>query len=106
MEDWLEGAAAALDVERIDPDEARLVLRLARDVAHGVERRMAPLASYLAGLAAGRALDGAEGQDGLSNRVATLRDIVATLQPLIGPEGEGPLRRDDPEQEQRGPMDG
>ncbi|WP_434003283.1 DUF6457 domain-containing protein [Candidatus Dormibacter sp.] len=39
---------------RLTPDEARELLELARVVAHSSERRFAPLATYLAGCAAGR----------------------------------------------------
>jgi len=48
---------AALGItELIDPPETtKLVLDLARDVAHGVARPAAPLTAYLLGVAVGRA---------------------------------------------------
>ena len=49
MDDWLDRFADALDVARLGPDEVNALLDLARVVAHGTERRNAPLAAYLAG---------------------------------------------------------
>jgi hypothetical protein len=52
-EDWTSRAKTSLGIdEAIDEDD---VLDLARVVAHGVERKMAPVSTFLAGLAAGRA---------------------------------------------------
>jgi hypothetical protein len=82
------------------------VLRLARDVAHGVERKVAPLASYLAGAAAGRASAGATGPDAAARRMEALGSIVATLGPSIPRVGDGPLSRSDPERGLDGPSDG
>ncbi|MHA3702547.1 DUF6457 domain-containing protein [Jatrophihabitans sp. YIM 134969] len=54
MTTWLEEAAAALDLPAgVVP--VTLLLDLARDAAHGVARPAAPLTTFLAGLAAGRA---------------------------------------------------
>ena len=52
MDPWLDRFADALHVPRIDPGEADALLDLARVVAHGTERKNAPLATYLAGRAA------------------------------------------------------
>ena len=49
MDDWLDRFADALHVSRLDPNEADALLDLARVVAHGTERKNAPLAAYLAG---------------------------------------------------------
>lgn len=52
-EDWTARAAAELGIdEAIDTDD---ILDLARVVAHEVERKMAPVSTFLAGLAAGKA---------------------------------------------------
>ncbi|MEA2499698.1 MAG: hypothetical protein QOH26_2103, partial [Actinomycetota bacterium] len=51
-DEWLNELATALGVEA-DMDETEL-LDVARVVAHGVERRAAPLTTFLIGLAAGR----------------------------------------------------
>jgi hypothetical protein len=55
MADWLETFAAALDENLSDQtsgvgaEERNLLLGLAREVAHGTERKNAPLATYIAG---------------------------------------------------------
>ena len=54
MDDWMNTVCAELDVPRPDMN---LVLDLARDVAHGVERAAAPLTAYLYGVAVGRGAD-------------------------------------------------
>lgn len=53
LDRWVEAACAELGV---DPGavDSRLVLDLARDVAHGVDRPAAPLTAYLLGVAAGQ----------------------------------------------------
>jgi hypothetical protein len=54
VEEWLDALAEALDVPRIEPKEMGAVLKLAREVAHGVERKLAPASTFLAGLYVGR----------------------------------------------------
>lgn len=53
LQEWTDAACAELG---IDPAAApaRVVLDLARDVAHQIERPAAPLTAYLLGLAVGR----------------------------------------------------
>ena len=50
LHDWIDELCDALDIE-IDLDDG-LVLDLARDVAHAVERPAAPLSTFLLGYAA------------------------------------------------------
>ena len=50
LHDWIDELCDALDIET-ELDEA-LVLDLARDVAHGVERPAAPITTFLLGYAA------------------------------------------------------
>nr|WP_239075460.1 DUF6457 domain-containing protein [Planosporangium flavigriseum] len=47
----------ALELTPAHPDEHKLVLDIARDVAHGVLRPAAPVSAYLLGLAVGRGAD-------------------------------------------------
>ena len=49
MDPWLDRLADVLQVPRLDPADVDAVLDLARVVAHGTERRNAPLAAYLVG---------------------------------------------------------
>ena len=53
LDEWTAQVCTAL---RIDPAamDARAVLDVARDVAHGVARPAAPLTAYLLGVAVGR----------------------------------------------------
>jgi hypothetical protein len=83
VDDWIERAADALGEDRLRAEETSLVLRLARDVAHGAERRMAPLAAFLAGAAAGRAVS--------DERLTRLRTAVDELERLL------PAAADDPD---------
>ena len=46
--DWPDRYAAALELE-LGEEEVDAILDLARDVAHGTERRFAPLTTYLTG---------------------------------------------------------
>lgn len=52
MDDWLQHVASELGVE--PPAGVEPLLDAARVVAHSVERRAAPLTTYLIGLAAAR----------------------------------------------------
>ena len=48
MDDWPARYSTALGLDLSD-DEVEAILDLARDVAHGTERRFAPLSAYVAG---------------------------------------------------------
>ena len=52
MDDWLDRFADVLEVPRLDPAEVGAILDMARVVAHGTERKNAPLAAFLAGRSA------------------------------------------------------
>jgi hypothetical protein len=82
MEAWLDGMAAALDEEPLTDQEVGLALRLAREVAHRVERKAAPMAAYLAGVRSGR-LAGR----GMT-RAEAFREVVAAVTPLL-PAADG-----------------
>lgn len=68
LQAWTEAACGELGIDPADLD-TRIVLDLAREVAHQVERPAAPLTAYLLGLAVGRgraAADAAERLNGLA----------------------------------------
>ncbi|MEO5711099.1 MAG: DUF6457 domain-containing protein [Nocardioidaceae bacterium] len=87
LRDWINELCDALDIET-ELDEA-LVLDVARDVAHGVERPAAPITTYLLGYAAavhgaspatveelaGRASALAEKWDGRTTEVERVEDV-------------------------------
>jgi hypothetical protein len=53
MEDWIDRFADALGQEHVPPKDMGALLKMSRQVAHGVERKYAPLATYLAGVFVG-----------------------------------------------------
>lgn len=55
LQDWTDAVVAALDLP--DTPDVALVLDLAREVAHGVERPAAPVTTYLVGQAVARGAD-------------------------------------------------
>jgi hypothetical protein len=71
----------ALDELGIDPEtlDRELVLAVARDVAHSVTRRAAPLATYLLGVAVGR---GASAADAAA-RLTRLADVWLARGPQL-----------------------
>lgn len=71
---WLERYADELGVAELTDDEVARLLVLARDVAHGTERRYAPLSTFLAGVAVGA---------GEADRAAALDRAVVSAQRLL-----------------------
>jgi hypothetical protein len=57
MDEWTARVRDALELTPAHPEEHKLILDLARDVAHGVLRPAAPVSAYLLGLAVGRGAD-------------------------------------------------
>ena len=55
LDEWTSSVCEAPDIPA-DLLATKLVLDVARDVAHGVARPAAPLTAYLAGVAVGRGL--------------------------------------------------
>lgn len=84
MSGWIDDLAEALEVDPLTDPETDRLLRVARDVAHRVERKGAPLASFLLGMhVARRTTDG-------SLRAAALDDTIALAEALLPPEPEQP----------------
>jgi hypothetical protein len=77
-EEWLKRLADALDDQPITSTEFGKVLKLAREVAHGVERKLAPLAAFLAGVHVGRrAAEGGSREEALAEAVAAAGALLA-----------------------------
>lgn len=72
LHDWIDELCDVLDVEA-EIDES-LILDVARDAAHSVERPAAPLTTYLLGYAAGVQGAGAEGVERLAARAQALAE--------------------------------
>jgi hypothetical protein len=68
MDDWIDRFADALGEERISPKDMGALLKMTRQVAHGVDRRFAPLSTYLAGVYVGRRTAAGEEPDAALRR--------------------------------------
>jgi uncharacterized protein DUF6457 len=68
-----------IEVPRLDPHLAEELLDFSRVVAHTRERRFAPLATYIAGVAAGR-----------MKRDAEIGEIVKAIRLRYEPQEESP----------------
>jgi hypothetical protein len=72
--DPLDRMAAALELQAPTGRESARVLELARDVAHGTERRITPLATLLLGMSVQRRIDaGATREEAIDAAIADLR---------------------------------
>jgi hypothetical protein len=79
MEDWLNTAAGDLGVDPIDDDMQEHLLGVARDVAHGVERKLTPIATYMLGEAVQRRVSGGETRaSAFSSALADLERAIAS----------------------------
>ena len=74
MDEWLAELATTLGTEPAGPGEIAELLDVARDVAHGVERKATPVATYLLGLTVQRRIgEGASRAEALEGALADLR---------------------------------
>ena len=80
MDDWLDELARALGEVPLTSAETTQLLDAAGDVAHRVERKMAPLSAFVIGCAVGRKL--ASG----GSRTETLSDTLRQLELLLPPK--------------------
>ncbi len=77
MEDWLNTAAGDLGVDPIDDDTQERLLGVARDVAHGVERKLTPIATYMLGEAVQRRVSAGEARaSAFSSALADLERAI------------------------------
>jgi hypothetical protein len=83
MDSWIDRLAVSLGEDALTPGETARLLGLARDVAHGVERKITPLAAFLIGSSVGRSL--ARGTPRTDALDAAFRTVQALL-PEPGPQ--------------------
>lgn len=77
--DWLDQLATTLGLDPLGPDEMNDLLDAARDVAHGVERKITPLAAFVLGMAVrDRVAGGADREAALADTLSELRRLLAT----------------------------
>lgn len=83
MDAWLQGLATTLGVDPLTDEQVMELLGVARDVAHGVERRATPLATFLLGAAAQRRIGhGTTAADAFTD---ALTELQTTLPPAPPP---------------------
>jgi Domain of unknown function (DUF6457) len=74
MDDWLRTVAITLGVDPLDEGQIAELLDVARDVAHTVERKATPMATFLLGAAVQRRIGhGATAPDAFQDAVVELR---------------------------------
>jgi hypothetical protein len=77
MEEWLRELAGRLGVDPLNDDQVEGLLVVARDVAHGVERRATPVATFLLGAAVQRKINhGATATDAFADALVDLRAML------------------------------
>jgi len=82
MDAWLESLATTLGVDPLTDDQVMELLGVARDVAHGVERRATPLATFLLGAAAQRRIGhGATAADAFADAITELQTTLPPSPP-------------------------
>lgn len=84
---WSEQVESVTGIAAWDRVETDLILDLARVVAHGTERRFAPLTAYAMGVAVGQQL-GAEA-DQAEARQDALRALVVALTEAVEDQAPG-----------------
>jgi hypothetical protein len=83
MDAWLGALATTLGVDPLTDDQVMELLGVARDIAHGVERRATPLATFLLGAATQRRIaHGATAADAFAD---ALTELQTTLPPPAPP---------------------
>ena len=83
MDAWLGALATTLGVDPLAEDQVMELLGVARDIAHGVERRATPLATFLLGAATQRRIGhGATAADAFTD---ALIELQSTLPPPAPP---------------------
>ena len=79
MDDWLERYARQLGIPPLGDEETVALLDLAREVAHGSQRRFAPLSTFLAGVLVGAQV----GADTGAVRLDTIRRAAGIAHGLL-----------------------
>jgi hypothetical protein len=86
VEEWIDRFAAELGEQPVAPAEMGRLLKVSREVAHRVERKFAPLSTFVVGSYVGRRVaEGASREDAIAEAVEAATRLL--------PEGE-PDERD------------
>jgi len=77
MDEWLERLSITIGVDPLSEEQGEELLVAARDVAHGVERKITPLATFLLGAAVQREIGhGRTHGEAFDQVMASLRTIL------------------------------
>jgi len=77
MDEWLQRLSITIGVDPLTDEQAEELLVAARDVAHGVERKITPLATFLLGAAVQRQIGhGRTQEEALDQVMASLHTIL------------------------------
>ena len=87
MTEWIDELAATFALQPLTGDETDRLLRVARDVAHRVERKGTPLAAFLMGMdVASRVAGGASRASAINDSIAVVETLLpATPDPQVSP---------------------
>jgi hypothetical protein len=77
--EWIDELARTLGAEPLSEGETLPLLQVARDVAHGVERKVTPLASFLLGVSVERRVAAGHA------RAEALEGAIGDLRALLPP---------------------
>lgn len=81
-EGWIERLAATLGVATPSEADQETLLDVSRDVAHGVERKVTPIAAFVLGTAVGaRVAAGQDRERALTDAISALRATLPTGEP-------------------------
>ena len=83
MDAWLGALATTLGVDPLTDEQVMELLGVARDIAHGVERRATPLATFLLGAATQRQIG--HGLTAAEAFADALTELQTTLPPPAPP---------------------
>lgn len=75
--EWIDELAATFGAEPLAEGEVEHLLQVARDVAHGVERKITPLAAFLLGMSVQQRMQPDQTRAKLIE--ASIADLRATL---------------------------
>ena len=82
MDGWIDELAGTLALEPLSQEGTSKLLAASRDVAHGVERRITPLSTFLIGRAVERRIAlGAEAEQALADVLALVESMIPEAAP-------------------------
>jgi hypothetical protein len=82
MDGWINELAGSLGLEPLSEEATSKLLAASRDVAHGVERRITPLSTFLIGRAVERRVaGGTSGEQALAEVLAVVESTIPDAAP-------------------------